>query len=95
MSKKTLRDELIDVGAEYILIFLVIAVILSPIMIGGTIGGIILIILIVGIVILYIGGAIGKKRSKSNIEWKKCKNCRKKVNTVAKTCPYCGYQFND
>ena len=47
MSKKTLRDELIDVGAEYILIFLVLAVILSPIMIGGTIRRIIAIILII------------------------------------------------
>ncbi|WP_367247392.1 zinc-ribbon domain-containing protein [uncultured Methanobrevibacter sp.] len=26
-------------------------------------------------------------------KWTKCVNCGKKVNRVAKSCPYCGYQL--
>lgn len=106
MSKKTLGEELSDVGAEFIILFIGLGVLLSPIIIGGTIGVIIAIILIVGIVILYTSAAIITRKEKrerkknslnknTNIQINPTHNMVKSTNLERRWrhCPYCGVKI--
>ena len=106
---KPLRDELNDKLAEFFLIAIGFAVLSLPYVVGGTAGGIIAIIIVLGVVILYISAAIfgGKQidEPKSSVPFKpnpnykyeqrkQPKNFTHKSTLEWKECPKCNHKVN-